>query len=62
MPGPGSYRDSLNTAAKERGRLREEQAMRISRIAQRVASVVHEMNYAQRRNNELFMTVRGPNR
>jgi hypothetical protein len=36
--------------------------MRISRIAQRVASLVHEMNYAQRRTNELFMGVRGNQR
>jgi hypothetical protein len=36
--------------------------MRISKIAQRLAGVVHEMNYAQRRTNELFMGVRGSNR
>jgi hypothetical protein len=32
--------------------------MRISRIARRVASVVGEMNYAQRRRDELFAGLR----
>jgi hypothetical protein len=32
--------------------------MRISRIARRVASVVSEMNYAQRRRDELFAGLR----
>ena len=32
--------------------------MRISRIARRVASVVSDMNYAQRRRDELFAGLR----
>jgi hypothetical protein len=36
--------------------------MRISRIARRVASVVGEMNYAQRRRDELFAGLRGDQR
>ena len=36
--------------------------MRISRIARRVASVVSDMNYAQRRRDELFTRVRGDQR
>jgi hypothetical protein len=33
-------------------------AMRISRIVRRVASVVSDMNYAQRRRDELFLGLR----
>jgi hypothetical protein len=36
--------------------------MRISRIARRVASVVGEMNYAQRRRDELFAGLRAAQR
>jgi len=36
-------------------------AMTITRIARRVASVVEEMNYAQRRATELFLGL-GENR
>ena len=36
--------------------------MRISRIARRVASLVSDMNYAQRRRDELFMGVPGDQR
>ena len=32
--------------------------MRISRIARRVASLVSDMNYAQRRRAELFLGLR----
>jgi hypothetical protein len=32
--------------------------MRISRIARRVASIVSDMNYAQRRRDELFAGLR----
>jgi hypothetical protein len=42
-------------AAVAAGEKRRSIAMRISRIARRVASVVNEMNYAKRRNTELFM-------
>jgi hypothetical protein len=37
-------------------------AMRISRIARRIASVVSDMNYAQRRRDELFLGLRGDQR
>ena len=36
--------------------------MRISRIARRVVSVVSDMNYAQRRRDELFLGLRGDQR
>ena len=36
--------------------------MRISRIARRVSSVVSDMNYAQRRRDELFLGLRGDQR
>ena len=36
--------------------------MRISRIARRIASVVGDMNYAQRRSTELFVGLRGDRR
>lgn len=36
--------------------------MRISRIARRVASVVSDMNYAQRRSVELLAGLRGDQR
>jgi hypothetical protein len=34
----------------------------ITRIARRVAGVVHEMNYAQRRSTELFLGLDGDRR
>jgi hypothetical protein len=37
-------------------------AMTITRIARRVASVVGEMNYAQRRTTELFLGLDGNRR
>jgi hypothetical protein len=37
-------------------------AMRISRIARRVAALVSDMNYAQRRRDELFLGLRGDQR
>jgi hypothetical protein len=36
--------------------------MMISRIVRRVASVVSDMNYAQRRRDELFAGLRGDQR
>jgi hypothetical protein len=42
--------------------LRGERQMRISRIARRVAGVVSDMNYAQRRRDELFLGLRGDQR
>ena len=36
--------------------------MRISRIARRIAGVVSDMNYAQRRRDELFLGLRGDQR
>jgi hypothetical protein len=36
--------------------------MRISRITRRVATMVSDMNYAQRRSTELFLGLRGDRR
>jgi len=58
---PGSYGDAQDMAAVAAGTERRT-AMRISRIARRVASVVSDMNYAQRRRDELFLGLRGDQR
>jgi hypothetical protein len=50
------YGDPLDTTGEAVGEKRRSIAMTaIVRIARRIASVVEEMNYAQRRTMELFL-------
>ena len=59
---PGPYGDARYTTAEAAGEKMRSIAMTaIARIARRVASVVDEMNYAQRRTMELFLGL-GENR